>query len=110
MKPHQELFYINPSQIKRDSSSNYSKKEVTQFRGAESPLFEAISPAFYIIRTFGLGPYHFLNDRLVPSNIHLIFCFLAFTFNSYIAISVLFRFTIKSNTAVLSITERAKVF
>lgn len=88
---------------------NYNNKEETELRGEDSQLFQAISPAFYIIRVFGLGPYHFAGDRLVPSNVHLIFSILGLLFNSYVSITVLVRFSIKGNQPILGVTEQVKV-
>ena len=109
MEFDRKRFNLIISRVKRATSSSYEKHEVVQFRGEDSPLFQAIAPAFYIIRVFGLGPYHFSKDRLVPSNFHLIFSFLALIINTYIVITVLIRFSIKGNQPILGITEQAKV-
>lgn len=109
MEFDRKRFVIIISRVKRATSSSYKKQEIVQFRGEDSPLFEAIAPAFYIIRVFGLGPYHFSKDRLVPSNFHLIFSFLALIINTYIVIKVMIQFTIKGGQPILGVTEQAKV-
>ncbi|XP_043476885.1 uncharacterized protein LOC122507938 [Leptopilina heterotoma] len=101
-------FSINLSRIRKIETIDYNKEEI-KFRGEDSQLFQAISPAFYIIRVFGLGPYYFSGDRLVPSNVHLIFSLIGLLFNSYVTIVVLIRFSIKGNQPILGVTEQVKV-
>lgn len=101
-------FSINLSRIRKIETIDYNKEEI-KFRGEDSQLFQAISPAFYIIRVFGLGPYHFSGERLVPSNVHLIFSLIGLLFNSYVTIVVLIRFSIKGNQPILGVTEQVKV-
>ncbi|XP_050455386.1 uncharacterized protein LOC126853579 [Cataglyphis hispanica] len=49
------------------------RKQTKKLRGPDSPLYVSIWPMVYVVRVFGLAPYDFLQDRLVPSNTYLIF-------------------------------------
>lgn len=84
--------------------------DTKKVRGPDSPLYNAICPVVYIIRVFGLAPYEFHNDILVPSRIHSIFayiCLIAYT--CIITHSVMSRFTRNHEQPLLGHTEAVKV-
>ncbi|XP_072758517.1 uncharacterized protein [Anoplolepis gracilipes] len=90
------------------------KKQIKKLRGPDSPLYTSIWPMVYVMRIFGLVPYDFSQNRLVPSNIYLIFSAIAATFYTYIFYEVALRtlaLGIKSNkeNSVLGGTENTKV-
>ncbi|XP_011688051.1 PREDICTED: uncharacterized protein LOC105450095 [Wasmannia auropunctata] len=86
------------------------KKRVEKFRGPDSPLYKVIWPMIYVVRIFGFAPYNFAQDRLVPSNINLIFTVIAATFYSYVLYAVFARFlSVKRETWTLGGTENTKV-
>lgn len=87
------------------------KKQTKKLRGPDSPLYMSIWPMVYVVRVFGLAPYEFSQDRLVPSNIYLIFSVIVGTLYSYIFYTVAARIIgIKRREgAVLGETEATKV-
>lgn len=86
------------------------KRQTTKFRGPDSPLYTAICPAVYIIRFFGLAPYEFSKDRLVPSNVYLIFSCSFLLLYSYVTYSVCNRFrSLTRDTELLKGTEYVKI-
>ncbi|KAI4501177.1 hypothetical protein M0802_003550 [Mischocyttarus mexicanus] len=65
------------------------RRQMKKFRGRDSSLYNAVYPAVYIMRIFGFVPYMFSKDRLVPSNINMIFSLIftcIFSYNIYIII------------------------
>lgn len=89
------------------------KQQAKKLRGPDSPFFMSIWPMFYIMRVFGLTPYYFSQDRLVPSNIYLIFTAIAATLYTYIFYVVIRRtFAIErdeDNNGAVQATENTKV-
>ncbi|XP_071560318.1 uncharacterized protein [Temnothorax nylanderi] len=86
-------------------------KKLVKLRGPHSPLYRAIWPMIYIVRVFGFAPYNFSQDRLVPSNINLIFTAIATTFYSYVFYQVFNRFlSIKRGNKTLDETVNTKMF
>ncbi|XP_024882839.1 uncharacterized protein LOC112461728, partial [Temnothorax curvispinosus] len=87
------------------------KKQLKKLRGPDSPLYRATWPMIYIVRVFGFAPYNFSQDRLVPSNINLIFTTIATTFYSYVFYQVFSRFlSIKRGNKTLDKTVNIKMF
>ncbi|XP_077274244.1 uncharacterized protein LOC143903973 [Temnothorax americanus] len=88
-------------------------KKLVKLRGPNSPLYRAIWPMIYVVRVFGFAPYNFSQDRLVPSNINLIFTAIATIFYSYVFYQVFSRFllnqSIKRETDPLDRTEDTKI-
>ena len=85
-------------------------KKLVKLRGPDSPLYRAIWPMIYTVRVFGFAPYNFSQDRLVPSNINLIFTAIATIFYSYLFYQVFNRFlSIKRGNETLDGTENTKV-
>ncbi|XP_072765701.1 uncharacterized protein [Anoplolepis gracilipes] len=64
------------------------KKQIKKLRGPDSPLYTAIWPMVYVVRVFGFAPYEFSQDRLVPSNVYLIFSASAGILYTYIFYTV----------------------
>ncbi|XP_029666254.1 uncharacterized protein LOC115237395 [Formica exsecta] len=87
------------------------KKQAKKLRGPDSPFYMAIWPMVYVMRVFGLAPYDFSQDRLVPSNIYLIFSVTAATLYTYIFYTVVRRSFAaeRDDNALLGGTENAKV-
>ncbi|KAL6439781.1 hypothetical protein ACFW04_004071 [Cataglyphis niger] len=88
------------------------KQQAKKLRGPDSPFFMSIWPMFYIMRVFGLTPYDFSQDRLVPSNIYLIFSAIAATLYTYIFYVVIRRsFAIErdEHNGAVEATENTKV-
>ncbi|XP_011879613.1 PREDICTED: uncharacterized protein LOC105568507 isoform X3 [Vollenhovia emeryi] len=87
------------------------KKRVKKRRGSDSPLYNATWPMIFVVRVFGFAPYNFSQDRLVPSNINLIFTSIATILYTYILYDVVFiRFlNVKRETWTLGGTENTKV-
>jgi len=86
------------------------KKRVKRLRGPDSLLYKATWPMIYIVQVFGFGPYNFSQDRLVPSNINLIFTVIAAILYSYVLYEVFYRFlSVKRETSTLGGTENTKV-
>ncbi|RLU21153.1 ObirGr5 [Ooceraea biroi] len=90
--------------------ANAKRKSTRKLRGPDSPLYASIWPMVYVVRIFGFAPYNFSQDRLVPSNIYLIFSAIAAILYSYILYEVFQRMMgVKRQAAVLGGTEYAKV-
>jgi len=86
------------------------KKRVKRLRGPDSLLYKATWPMIHIVQVFGFGPYNFSQDRLVPSNINLIFAVIAAILYSYVLYGVFYRFlSVKRETLTLGGTENTKV-
>ncbi|XP_043668219.1 putative gustatory receptor 28a isoform X3 [Vespula pensylvanica] len=68
------------------------RRQMKKFRGPDSLLYSAICPAIYIIRILGQAPYKFSKDRLVPSNVYLIFSFVFLTVCFYNVYIVFYQF------------------
>ncbi|KAK2584718.1 hypothetical protein KPH14_007051 [Odynerus spinipes] len=86
------------------------KRRTKKFRGPDSPLYTAVCPVAYIMRFFGLAPYKFSNDRLVPSNVYLIFSFMVLLFYSYAVCTECYRFSkLQRDTELLKGTEYVKI-
>jgi len=64
------------------------KKHVKKLRDSDSLLYKATWPMIYVVRVFGLAPYSFSRNRLVLSNVNLIFTAVAATLYSYILYEV----------------------
>ncbi|XP_071630832.1 uncharacterized protein [Temnothorax longispinosus] len=104
MELHAFLFDVETVFVK------VKKKKLVKLRGPDSPLYRAIWPMIYIVRVFGFAPYNFSQDRLVPSNINLIFTATATTFYSYVFYQVFSRFlSIKRGNETLDATENTKI-
>lgn len=85
-------------------------KRSKRLRGSDLPLYTSIRPMVYVVRIFGFAPYNFSQDRLVPSNVCLIFSAIAAVLYSYILYEVFQRMMgVKREAAVLGGTENAKV-
>ncbi|KAG7208266.1 hypothetical protein KM043_014511 [Ampulex compressa] len=86
------------------------KKRPQKFRGPEAPLYTSVYPMFYIVKIFGLAPYEFSNDQLVPSNVCFVFSVIFLGIYFYVMYLVFLRFTgLKRETPVLGGTETSKV-
>ncbi|XP_025270150.1 uncharacterized protein LOC105258691 isoform X2 [Camponotus floridanus] len=87
------------------------KRQKKKPRGPDSPFYKSIWPMICVLRVFGLAPYDFSQDRLIPSNIYLIFTAIAATLYTYIYY-VVARRTIgikRDDSALLGGTEDTKV-
>lgn len=86
------------------------KKTGKKYRGPESALYTAIYPSVCITRVFGLAPYDFTDDQMVPSNICLLFSFAFMSIYCYIMYIVYLRFTtLKREKPVFGVVETTKV-
>lgn len=86
------------------------KKRVKKLRGLDSPLYKVIWPMIYVVRVFGLAPYNLSQDRLVPSNINLIFTAIAAILYSYILYEVFNRLiNVKREIWTIGGVENTKV-
>lgn len=87
------------------------KKQTKKLRGPDSPLYMSIWPMVYVVRVFGLAPYDFSQDRLVPSNVYLIFSATVVILYTYIFYVVAHRSLNLKRTEgpVLGGTENTKV-
>lgn len=83
--------------------------DTKKVRGPESPLWTAICPVVYFIRVFGLAPYEFHNDTLVPSRIYCIFAYVCLIVYAYLMYTVMARFTRNEEQPLLGQTETIKV-
>ncbi|XP_034182281.1 uncharacterized protein LOC117605268 [Osmia lignaria lignaria] len=89
-----------------DEKKNTGKK----YRGPESALYTAIYPSVCITKVFGLAPYDFKDDQMVPSNICLVFSIAFMTIYCYIMYIVYLRFTtLKRENPVFGVVETTKV-
>lgn len=87
------------------------KRQTKKLRGPNSPFYMSIWPMIYVMRVFGLAPYDFSQDRLIPSNIYLIFTVIAASLYTYV-FYIVARRTIglkRDGNAVLGGTEDTKV-
>lgn len=87
------------------------KRQTKKLRGPDSPFYMSIWPMIYVMRVFGLAPYDFSQDRLVPSNIYLIFSVITATLYTYV-FYIVARNTLgmeRDDSAVLGRTEDTKV-
>ncbi|GAB1866431.1 Gustatory receptor [Camponotus japonicus] len=87
------------------------RQKTKKLRGPDSPLYMSIWPMIYVLRVFGLAPYDFSQDRLIPSNIYLIFTVIAATLYTYIfyVVTKLTIGTKRDDSAVLGGTDNTKV-
>lgn len=86
------------------------KRRARKQRGPNSPLYTSIWPMVHVVRVFGFAPYEFSQNRLVPSNLYLIFSAITASLYSYILYVVYLRFTgVKRERPILGGTEYAKV-
>lgn len=84
--------------------------DVRKIKGPEAPLYTAVCPVVYVIRVFGLAPYEFHKDFLVPSSINSMYALLCLTTYTYIIYTVLMSFVGKKREKpLLGLTEAAKV-
>lgn len=87
------------------------RQKTKKLRGPDSPLYMSIWPMIYVLRVFGLAPYDFSQDRLIPSNIYLIFTAIAATLYTYI-FYVVTKSTVglkRDDSALLGGTDNTKV-
>lgn len=87
------------------------KRQTKKLRGPDSPFYTSIWPMIYVMRVFGLAPYDFSQDRLVPSNTYLIFSVIVTTLYTYVFYTVA-RNTLgmkRDGSEVLGKTEDTKV-
>ncbi|XP_011312593.1 putative gustatory receptor 28b [Fopius arisanus] len=93
-------------------SSNTGKmkaKKPVILRGSESRLYTAVCPFVYIFRIFGVAPYEFADDTLVPSCGNAIFSFVWIFGYSYIIYGVLTGFYhVDRGSLLLGHTETVK--
>ncbi|XP_012286416.1 uncharacterized protein LOC105702979 [Orussus abietinus] len=86
------------------------KRHVEKIRGPESALYSAVCPIVYALRIFGLAPYRFSKDQLVPSRFNLIFAFVFMGIYSYIIYGILIQFlNVERGSPVLGHIETIKV-
>ncbi|KAM0736109.1 hypothetical protein ACS0PU_010070 [Formica fusca] len=85
------------------------KQQAKKLRGPDSPFYMSIWPMVYVVRVFGLAPYDFSQNRLVPSNIFLIFSATAAALYTYIFYVVIQRFLERDDKGVTGSTENTKV-
>ncbi|XP_047351148.1 putative gustatory receptor 28a [Vespa velutina] len=86
------------------------RRQLKKFRGPDSPLYSAICPAVYIARIFGDAPYEFWKDRLVPSNVYLIFSFIFLAIYSYNVYTIFVQFlTFTRQIPILGGTDYVKL-
>lgn len=86
------------------------KQRTKKFRGMDLPLYTVIWPMIYVVRAFGFAPYDFMQDRLAPSNVYLIFSMIVVTMNSYIMFTVVEKvIRADQDDPILRGTENSKV-
>ncbi|XP_063972643.1 uncharacterized protein LOC135160245 [Diachasmimorpha longicaudata] len=86
-----------------------SRKPTVIYRGPESPLYTAVCPFVYVFRIFGLAPYEFADDILVPSCFNAIFSFMGMVLYCWIIYGVLASFYhVDRGSPVLGHTETVK--
>ncbi|KAL6434695.1 hypothetical protein ACFW04_006199 [Cataglyphis niger] len=85
------------------------KKQTKKLRGPNSPLYMSIWPMMFVVRVFGLAPYDFLQDRLVPSNTYLIFSATAVTLYTYIFYITIQKFIADKLLKIIDKTEITKM-
>ncbi|XP_058803414.1 uncharacterized protein LOC131671187 isoform X2 [Phymastichus coffea] len=83
-------------------------------RGSESPLYEAVSPALYVVRAFGLAPYRYppgnRPPRLRASGPYCLYSLLWASLYSWIVVTALMRFGgLDRDKPVLGVTENGKL-
>lgn len=85
------------------------KKKV---RGPESTLYTNTCPGFYVLRVFGLAPFEFDEDQLVPSDSYMLYAIVWILIYSIFIFFVVkdFTFVDRNNRPALRITELGKVF
>ncbi|XP_029157460.1 uncharacterized protein LOC114929910 [Nylanderia fulva] len=88
------------------------KNQIKKLRGPDSPLYMSVWPMVYIVRVFGLAPYDFSQDRLVPSNVYLGFTVtvtILFTYIFYVVANKSL-YLKRDEGPVLGGTENTKIF
>ncbi|CAG5090461.1 Similar to gustatory receptor 56, partial [Cotesia congregata] len=82
----------------------------TQYSGSNSPLYTSICPIVYAARMFGLAPYEFKDNKLVPSDTYVSFTFFWFIVYTYFIWGYLegFSSSKQNKKATLTYTESAK--
>ncbi|XP_018318078.1 uncharacterized protein [Mycetomoellerius zeteki] len=86
------------------------KKRVKKRRDPNSPLYKVIWPMIYIMRIFGFAPYNFLQYRVTPSNINLLFTVIVAIVYSCVSYEVFTKFlNVKREIWTIRGTENTKV-
>ncbi|OAD60758.1 hypothetical protein WN48_04788 [Eufriesea mexicana] len=86
------------------------KNRAKKYHGPDSQLYSAIYPLFCIMKVFGLAPYDFRGDEIVPSKACLLFSFAFMVLYCHIMYRVYIRFiSVKRKKAFLNVVETTKV-
>lgn len=86
------------------------KNHARKYHGPDSQLYSAIYPLVCIMKVFGLAPYDFRGDEIVPSNACLLISFAVMALYCYIMHIVYIRFiSFKRKKAFLNVVETTKV-
>lgn len=105
--PNRPRIYPNASKALPSVKKMIDTKKV---KGPDSQLYTSICPIVYVIRVFGLAPYEFHNDMLVPSSVNSIFSYACAFVYSYIIYNTLVRFmALEPDKPLVGYTETGKV-
>ncbi|XP_076626267.1 uncharacterized protein LOC143344269 [Colletes latitarsis] len=86
------------------------KYHPSKYHGPDSQLHSAVYPAVCIMKVFGLAPYDFTGNQIVPSNVCLVFSLAFLVLYSYIIYMVFMRFIVtKREKSIVAAVETAKV-
>ncbi|THK33053.1 uncharacterized protein LOC107038839 [Diachasma alloeum] len=95
--------------LEGSTTTTKSGKSQTIYRGPESPLYSAVCPFVYVFRIFGVAPYEFADDILVPSCRNAIFSFIWLGLYCWIIYEVLASFYhVDRGSPLLGHTETVK--
>ncbi|XP_066586800.1 putative gustatory receptor 2a isoform X2 [Prorops nasuta] len=93
------------------TATRVKKKRLKRLRGPDSPLCTTLYPMICMMRIFGLAPYGYCEDRLVPYNYYLSFSLISASLYTYIIYVVYVRFNgLTRDKPLLGSTETVKVF
>ncbi|XP_057325419.1 uncharacterized protein LOC130667674 [Microplitis mediator] len=90
--------------------SHIHRMKKKQFLGPNSPLYTSVCPLVYIIRGFGLAPYEFEDNQLVPCDSYMIISFFWLFMYTYIISGFIIEFidSEKNRKKVLLYAEQAR--
>ncbi|XP_024938529.1 uncharacterized protein LOC107266197 isoform X2 [Cephus cinctus] len=105
-----DIFDVETSSGKILTIPAVRKCQMRKIKGCDSALYSAVRPVVYIVRVFGLAPYEFVEDRLTPSTVYLIWSLFNFIFYTWVLIVFINRFQgDESLKPLLGYTEFVKV-
>lgn len=91
--------------------SHIHRMKKKQFLGPNSPLYTSVCPLVYAIRAFGLAPYEFEDNQLVPCDTYMIISLFWIFMYTYIVSGFIIEFidSEKKRKKVLLYAEQARV-